>query len=77
MDSFWIIFTTMFFVFVPPLIFVIFYFWKIYKPLEKARIGTPQQVIIKEVVMVPCVYCQGLMPNTSAFCPSCGAPRKI
>lgn len=77
MDAFWIIFTTMFFVFVPPIIFIIIYFVKIYKPLEKARIETPREVIIKEVVMVPCVYCQGLMPNTASFCPSCGAPRKI
>lgn len=76
MDVLWILFITFFFVFGLPIIFVIIYFVKIYKPLEKARIETPREVIIKEIVMVPCVYCQGLMPNTASFCPSCGAPRK-
>lgn len=35
-----------------------------------------QKEIIKEVVMLPCEYCQGLMPQTSAFCPNCGAQKK-
>ncbi|KON34169.1 hypothetical protein AC477_00690 [miscellaneous Crenarchaeota group-1 archaeon SG8-32-1] len=30
----------------------------------------------KEIVMVPCVYCECLMVQTSSFCPKCGAPRK-
>ena len=30
----------------------------------------------KEIVMVPCVYCECLMKQTASFCPKCGAPRK-
>jgi hypothetical protein len=30
----------------------------------------------KKVVMVPCEYCEGLMPQTTISCPNCGAPRK-
>lgn len=32
--------------------------------------------IIKEVVLIPCAYCGGLMPQTSLFCPNCGAIRR-
>jgi hypothetical protein len=32
--------------------------------------------IVKEVVLIPCSYCSGLMPQTSIFCPNCGARRK-
>lgn len=35
-----------------------------------------KEVITKTVVMVPCPYCGGLMPNTAIFCPHCGAKRK-
>ncbi len=42
----------------------------------KQRIPQKEKEIIKEVVMIPCVYCGGLMPNTSLFCPKCGAQRK-
>jgi hypothetical protein len=35
-----------------------------------------REVITKEVVMLPCEYCNGLMPQTSTFCPNCGAKRK-
>jgi hypothetical protein len=76
MDATLIIFLCLFFVFGMPIIFIIFYFERIHKPLERAKIAPPQQVIIKEIVMVPCVYCGGLMPDTATFCPSCGAPRK-
>ena len=31
---------------------------------------------IKEVVMIPCVYCGSLMPQTALFCNTCGAGRK-
>jgi len=34
-----------------------------------------KETIIKEVVMIPCKYCGGLMPQTSVFCPNCGARR--
>ncbi len=76
METFWIIFLAFFFVFGLPMIFVIFYFERIHKPIERAKISTPREVVIKEVVMVPCMYCQGLAPNTASFCPNCGAPRK-
>lgn len=32
--------------------------------------------IVKEVVLIPCKYCGGLMPQTSLFCPNCGAKRQ-
>jgi len=35
-----------------------------------------KEVITKEIVMIPCEYCSGLMPQTSFFCPNCGAQRK-
>ena len=35
-----------------------------------------EKVIVKEVVMLPCEYCGSLMPQTSLFCPHCGARRK-
>lgn len=38
--------------------------------------GMEKETIIKEVVMVPCVYCGGLMPQTATFCSNCGAARK-
>jgi len=31
---------------------------------------------VKEIVMVPCVYCGSLMPQTALFCSTCGAGRK-
>jgi hypothetical protein len=40
------------------------------KPTESVK------EVIKEVVMVPCPYCGGLMPNTALFCPNCGAKKK-
>lgn len=41
------------------------------QPLVKEK-----ETIIKEIVMIPCQYCGGLMPQTSVFCPNCGARRK-
>ena len=32
--------------------------------------------VVREVVLIPCAYCGGLMPQTSTFCPNCGARRK-
>lgn len=37
---------------------------------------TTQKEVIREVVLIPCSYCGGLMPQTSVFCPNCGARRK-
>lgn len=76
MDALWIVFVSLFFVFGLPMIFVIIYFVWVHKPLEQAKIATPREVIVKEVVMVPCQYCGGLMPTTATQCPHCQAPRK-
>ncbi len=35
-----------------------------------------EKEIVKEIVMVPCVYCGSLNPQTSLFCSTCGAGRK-
>ena len=32
--------------------------------------------VVREVVLIPCAYCSGLMPQTAIFCPNCGARRK-
>lgn len=76
MDAALIIFIVLFFTFGVPLLFLVFFFERIHKPLEQAKLATPKEIIVKEVVMVPCVYCGDLMPNTASFCPACGAPRK-
>jgi len=75
-DATLIILAMFFFVFGLPMIFLIVYFLKVHKPLEQKKIETPREVIVKEVVMVPCQYCGGLMPTTATQCPSCKAPRK-
>ena len=31
---------------------------------------------VKEIVMIPCVYCGSLNPQTALFCSTCGAQRK-
>lgn len=31
----------------------------------------------KRVEMIPCEYCETLMPETTSFCPNCSAPRKV
>ena len=31
---------------------------------------------VKEIVMIPCVYCGSLNPQTELFCSTCGAQRK-
>ena len=35
-----------------------------------------KEIITKEVVMIVCEYCRGLVPQTSLKCPNCGANRK-
>ena len=83
-----IVFLTLLFVFGIPCVigFLIFYFKHVRKPLELAKMGKydeyteskkiKEKVIVKEVVMLPCQYCGSLMPQTSLFCPHCGARRK-
>jgi len=38
--------------------------------------NTVTKEVVREVVLIPCAYCGGLMPQTSVFCPNCGARRK-
>ncbi len=45
---------------------------KNYKQDEKVI----EKETIKEIVMVPCVYCGSLNPQTALFCSTCGAGRK-
>jgi hypothetical protein len=35
-----------------------------------------KETVLKEVVMIPCPYCKGLMPQTSVYCLHCGAQRR-
>ena len=35
-----------------------------------------KETVLKEIVMIPCPYCKGLMPQTSVYCPHCGAQRR-
>jgi len=86
MDALMIIFIVLVFVFGLPLIiaFLIYYYGEVRKPLELAKMGKyepnktirEREVIIKEIVMVPCQYCGGLMPQKATFCPGCGARNK-
>ena len=88
MDSTLIIFLALFFTFgaLCLIAFLIYYFERIRKPLELAKMGRykkyaeantiKEKVIVKEVVMLSCQYCGSLMPQTSMFCPYCGARRK-
>lgn len=51
------------------------------RPLQSVQINVQspalqKEVVTKEIVMIPCEYCQGLMPQTSVFCPNCGAQKK-
>lgn len=85
-----IVFLALLFTFGIPLlvVFLIYYFENVRKSLELAKMGKlkeyheaknvvrEKEIVVKEVVMVPCRYCHGLMPNTSIFCPNCGAPEK-
>jgi hypothetical protein len=36
----------------------------------------PEQVVIKEVAMKNCKYCNALIPTTAQTCPYCGAPNR-
>jgi uncharacterized paraquat-inducible protein A len=35
-----------------------------------------EKATVKEIVMIPCVYCGSLMPQTALVCSTCGAGRK-
>jgi hypothetical protein len=49
---------------------------QIIKPSAVPAIVKEKEVVTREVVLIPCAYCGGLMPQTSTFCPNCGARRK-
>ncbi len=36
-----------------------------------------ERQVIREVVMIPCKYCGGLMVQTETACPRCGAKRQV
>jgi hypothetical protein len=46
---------------------------------QEILVGKPSESVkevVREVVLIPCAYCGGLMPQTFLFCPNCGARRK-
>ena len=43
---------------------------------SKADEKVVEKETIKEIVLVPCVYCGSLNPQTALFCSTCGAGRK-
>ncbi len=43
---------------------------------KKAGSTVKEKVVIREVVLTPCKYCGGLMPQAALFCPECGARKK-
>ncbi len=58
---------------------------KIQTTVYEVQVGRPQinqgsNIVMKEVereiVLIPCSYCNSLMPQTVLFCPNCGARRK-
>jgi hypothetical protein len=87
MDTVMIVFLALLFVFGIPLVimFLIYYYTEVRKPIELAKLRhandadptSEHHVVVKEVVMLPCPYCGGLAPQTSTYCPTCGAPRKL
>ena len=43
--------------------------------LALERINMEKERARKEILMVPCQYCGGVMPQASTFCPNCKAKR--
>jgi len=43
--------------------------------LAMERINIEKERAHKEIIMLPCQYCGGLVPQASTFCPNCGARR--
>lgn len=60
-----------------PIVFLIFFFARHgdRRGANSSDVVREREVIIKEIVMIPCQYCGGFMPQTSIFCPNCGAKR--
>jgi hypothetical protein len=36
-----------------------------------------EKEVVREIVMIPCRYCSGLMEQTLTVCPNCGAKRTV
>ena len=36
-----------------------------------------EKEVVREIVMIPCKYCSGLMEQTVTVCPNCGARRTV
>jgi rubrerythrin len=53
----------------------------IWKQLEKhvkpaiPKVEVKEKETVREVVMIRCDYCGALMPETTTYCPNCGAKR--
>jgi len=43
--------------------------------LALERINMEKERARKEIIMIPCRYCGGSVPQASTFCPNCGARR--
>ena len=43
--------------------------------LALERIELEKERMSKAIIMIPCQYCGGLIPQASALCPNCGAKR--
>ncbi len=43
--------------------------------LALERIELEKERLSKGIIMIPCQYCGGLIPQTSPFCANCGAKR--
>jgi len=43
--------------------------------LSIERIELEKERARKAIIMIPCQYCGGLIPQASASCPNCGAKR--
>lgn len=44
--------------------------------IQQTKETKEKETVVKEVILIPCQYCGGLLPQTSVFCPNCGARRK-
>ncbi|HLN88706.1 MAG TPA: hypothetical protein VK253_01430 [Candidatus Binatia bacterium] len=43
----------------------------------QGQVAPVQREVVRTIVMIPCKYCQGLMDQTLAVCPNCGAKRTV
>jgi hypothetical protein len=58
-----------------PNVQTVFYEIQVARP-QISQSPTIMKEVTREVVLIPCAYCGGLMPQSSIFCPNCGARRK-